>query len=153
MNRRERETGAIALLALCVMAAVLWLGMSLFAIVDYGSKGSDEYLEETRLRLAAEGRIERLAKEIEKSPGDLDAYGRGTWEDYAGAESSDGVLVSIYLKRVAVRAGEEDVFLKAWAAPEKTGQFGQGKIVCGWLQRKGDSCVWRGWKPLEDISK
>lgn len=153
MNYGEMERGSVALLALCAMTAVVWLGLGLFAIVDYGIKGSDEYMEETRLRLVAEGRLEKLAREIEKSPGSLDEHARGVWENYGETESIDGVMISVFLKRVVGQPGEEDVLLKAWAAPQKMGSFGQGKIVCGWLHRRGDSCVWRGWKPLEDISK
>ena len=80
MMGKERERGAVALLALCVMLAVFYLGATLWQLVDYGVQGSEEYLEETRMRLAAESRIERLAKAFEKEPSQLDSYASQRWQ-------------------------------------------------------------------------
>lgn len=153
MEGCEREKGAAALLSLCAMAGVLWLAVSLTAIVTYGARGSDEYLAETRLRLAAEGQVESLAREIEKNPEVLAAYPKGAWQAYGGEESKEGVLVTAYLRHTVTQPDEEDIFLRAWAETEEAGGKSRGKIVCGWLHRKGDVCVWRGWKPLEDPAK
>lgn len=153
MEFHERERGAAALLALCAMAAVLWLAVSLVAIVDYGAKGSDEYLEENRLRLAAEGQVESLAKELEKNPDTVDDYTREDWQKHGQVKEKNGIRVTAYLMRAASKGGGEDIFLRAWAEPEKAENRKRGKIVCGWLHREEDNCVWRGWKPLEDPAK
>ena len=150
MMRQERERGAIAILALCAMAGVFWLGMSLWVIVDYGAKGSDELLAETRLRLAAEGRVERLAGEIEKNPSVLDDIAKGVWKPFGEEYHRDKILVRTNLRHVSAGEGEENIFLKAWAEPEESHKWSKGKIVCGWLQRKGEKCVWRGWRAVED---
>ena len=146
----EREKGAAAILSLCAMATVFWLGMSLWTIVDYGVKGSDEYLEETRLRLAAEGRVEQLAAKLETDPAGIDDMAKGVWQSYGEAYAEKDVLVKAYLRHVSAGENEEDIFLKAWAQPERKSKWSKGKIVCGWLHRKGEDCVWRGWRAEDD---
>ena len=150
MKQAEKERGAAALLALCAMAAVFCLSLSLFAIVDYGRRGSEEFLAETRLRLAAESRVEKMAREIEKNPGVLDTMPSGKWQSYGEVQQEKGVKVKVYLRHLAASAGEEDVFVQAWAEPEEENKHGKGKVVCGYLHRKGDKCDWRGWRGLED---
>ena len=148
--RKERESGAVALLALCVMLAVFYLGAALWQLADYGVQGSEEYLEETRMRLAAESRIERLAKAFEKEPSQLDSYASQRWqslEDYA----SKGISVRTTLRRAPRSSGNgEEIYLKAWAEPQQKARFAKGTIVCGWLIRKGDKCVWQGWRRVDD---
>ena len=139
MKQAEKERGAAALLALCAMAAVFCLSLSLFAIVDYGRRGSEEFLAETRLRLAAESRVEEMA-----------TMPSGKWQSYGEVQQEKGVKVKVYLRHLAASAGEEDVFVKAWAEPEEENKHGKGKVVCGYLHRKGDKCDWRGWRGLED---
>jgi hypothetical protein len=124
--------------------------MSLWTIVDYGVKGSDEYLEETRLRLAAESRVEQLAAKLEADPAGIDDMAKGVWQSYGEAYAEKDVLVKAYLRHVSAGENEEDIFLKAWAQPERKSKWSKGKIVCGLLHRKGEDCVWRGWRAEDD---
>lgn len=148
----EGERGAAALLAICAMTVVLWLAMGLHAAVEYGTRGSEEFIQESRLRLAAEGRVEMLAREIERCPAAVDGLPKGKWQPYGGEYSDQGIQVTVSLRHIACTQGEEgeDIFLKAWAEPGEKEKWSKGKLVCGWLHRKEESCVWRGWRSVEE---
>ena len=148
----REERGAAALLAACAMAAVLMMAMGLHMVVKYGAQGSEEFWQETRMRLAAEGQVERLAREIENNPAVLDALPKGTWQPYGGEHREDGLLVTASLRHISARpeGEEEDIFLKAWAEAEEKPHWSKGKIVCGQLYRKGAKCDWRGWRKVEE---
>ena len=152
MKSSRKERGAAAILVICAMTAVFCMAWGLNAVVQYGAEGSEEFLQETRLRLAAEGQVEKLAREIELHPELLAALPKGTWQSYGEAASYKGILVTSSIRHVKAQKAddEEDIFLKAWAEPEEKLRWSKGKIVCGWLHRKGDTCVWQGWRSAED---
>lgn len=148
---KEGERGAAALLSVCAMMAVLMMALGLHMVVKYGAQGSGEYLLETKLRLAAEGRVESLAKEIEEEPSVLDDLPKGKWEPYGAELCEDGILIRTSLRHISALAeGEEDIFLKAWSETEEKSKWGTGKIVCGYMHRKGEKCDWRGWRRVDD---
>lgn len=145
------EKGSAALWAICGMAAVLFMALGLSAVVRYGAQGSQEFILETRLRLAAEGCLERKALEIEENPSAVDSLAEGKWHPWGEEQREDGIRVTLGIRRVSSgRGDEEDIFLRAWGEPAEKPEWSQGKIVCGWLHRKGEDCVWRGWRAVEE---
>ena len=149
--RGSGERGAAALIVICAMLGVLFMAMALHTAAKHGADSSEELLLDTRLRLAAESRVERIAKAIEESPADVIGLPRGKWQAYGREEIEQGMLVKVRLKHSSNQPeGEEDIFLKAWAEPEEKPAWNMGKLVCGCLHRKGDKCDWRGWRGVED---
>ena len=146
-----REQGSASLIVICAMLGVLFMALALHAVVKHGAEGSEELLLETRLRLAAESRVEMVAREIEKSPAEVISLPKSKWQDYGAASLEQGIRVTVKLKHGSNQPeGEEDIFLKAWAEPEDKAAWSKGKIVCGYLHRRGNECDWRGWRGVED---
>ena len=149
--KQDGERGAVAMLAACAMAVVLMMALGLHAMVQGGARGSAEFMQETRLRLLAEGQAEKLAREIELAPSLLDDLPQDKWQPYGAARSEKGMRVTAALRRVPARQGTgEEIYLKAWAEPEEKPEWRKGKIVCAYLHREGDKCVWRGWRAADD---
>ena len=92
----------------------------------------------------------QLAAKLEADPAGIDDMAKGVWQSYGEAYAEKDVLVKAYLRHVSAGENEEDIFLKAWAQPERKSKWSKGKIVCGWLHRKGEDCVWRGWRAEDD---
>ena len=152
MRAEVREQGAVAVLALCSMLAVFFLGLSLATVAGYEARGSTEYLEETRLRLAAESCVERMAAEIEHDPALLAGLSEEKWKAYGKAQSYEGMVVRGFLRPVSAHAGrEQGFFLKALAKREGESDRAKSKVVCGWLERKGEGFVWCGWRGLAEL--
>lgn len=68
LDMKRSEVGMISLWAIAVALFTLAIGSALFAYMANERKMSEEYLVETRLRLAAESAVEHTAHRFEEHP-------------------------------------------------------------------------------------
>ena len=68
LDMKRSEAGMISLWAIAVALFTLAIGSALFAYMANERKMSEEYLVETRLRLAAESAVEHTAHRFEEHP-------------------------------------------------------------------------------------
>ena len=158
----RNECGSVSAVGLCVLAAVLLLGLAAAQFVRGGGSAAAEYEREMQLRLAAESGVETAAARIEQS---ADAFGSLPKPDvYKNVDREAGVDMipvgeDIEL-HVFVRMPREDeapkdmieVIAVAYDSVEEGSprvsdgeRWMRAKTVRARMQKKGDRYVWRRW--------
>ena len=159
---RNDERGSISAVGLCVLTAVLLLGLSAAQLVRSGGSVAAEYEREMQLRLAAESGVETAAARIEQS---ADAFGSLPKPDvYKNVDREAGVdmipvgedielHVFVHTPREE-EAPKDTIELVAVAydsVEEGSPRVSDGerwmraKTVRARMQKKGDRYVWRRW--------
>lgn len=159
---RNDERGSVSAVGLCVLAAVLLLGLAAAQFVRGGGSAAAEYEREMQLRLAAESGVETAAARIEQS---ADAFGSLPKPDvYKNVDREAGVDMipvgeDIEL-HVFVRMPREDeapkdmieVIAVAYDSIEEGSprvsdgeRWMRAKTVRARMQKKEERYVWRRW--------
>ena len=156
------ERGSVSAVGLCVLTAVLLLGLSAAQLVRSGGSVAAEYEREMQLRLAAESGVETAAARIEQS---ADAFGSlPKPNEYKNVdECVDVGLIPVgedIELHVFVRMPREDeapkdmieVIAVAYDSIEEGSprvsdgeRWMRAKTVRARMQKKGDRYVWRRW--------
>ena len=159
---RNDERGSISAVGLCVLTAVLLLGLSAAQLVRSGGSVAAEYEREMQLRLAAESGVETAAARIEQS---ADAFGSLPKPDvYKNVDREAGVDMipvgeDIELHVFVHTPREEEppkdtielVAVAYDSVEEGSPRVSDGepwmraKTVRARMQKKGDRYVWRRW--------
>ena len=159
---RNDERGSISAVGLCVLTAVLLLGLSAAQLVRSGGSVAAEYEREMQLRLAAESGVETAAARIEQS---ADAFGSLPKPDvYKNVDREAGVDMipvgeDIELHVFVHTPREEEapkdtieLVAVAYDSVEEGSpcvsdgeQWMRAKTVRARMQKKGDRYVWRRW--------
>ncbi|WP_106627419.1 hypothetical protein [Selenomonas massiliensis] len=159
---RNDERGSISAVGLCVLTAVLLLGLSAAQLVRSGGSVAAEYEREMQLRLAAESGVETAAARIEQS---ADAFGSLPKPDvYKNVDREAGVDMipvgeDIELHVFVHTPREEEppkdtielVAVAYDSIEEGSPRVSDGepwmraKTVRARMQKKGDRYVWRRW--------
>ncbi len=140
--RRADERGAVSVLGLFVLTAVLLLALGAVHFMRSGSVLASEYERETQLRLAAESGIETAAAQLEQSSKAID----DTF-DVADVPVSEGIELHVVAEVQA--AGQ--LHLIAVAIDTSDPHIGdgegwrRGKLVRALMEKKGERYVWRRW--------
>lgn len=158
----RNECGSVSAVGLCVLAAVLLLGLAAAQFVRGGGSAAAEYEREMQLRLAAESGVETAAARIEQS---ADAFGSlPKPNEYKNVdECVDVGLIPVgedIELHVFVRMPREDeapkdmieVIAVAYDSIEEGSprvsdgeRWMRAKTVRARMQKKGDRYVWRRW--------
>ncbi len=158
----RNECGSVSAVGLCVLAAVLLLGLAAAQFVRGGGSAAAEYEREMQLRLAAESGVETAAARIEQS---ADAFGSlPKPNEYKNVdERVDVGLIPVgedIELHVFVRMPREDEAPKdmielvavAYDSIEEGSprvsdgeKWMRAKTVRARMQKKGDRYVWRRW--------
>mgnify|MGYP000878195884 FL=1 len=158
----RNECGSVSAVGLCVLAAVLLLGLAAAQFVRGGGSAAAEYEREMQLRLAAESGVETAAARIEQS---ADAFGSlPKPNEYKNVdERVDVGLIPVgedIELHVFVRMPREDeapkdmieVIAVAYDSVEEGSprvsdgeRWMRAKTVRARMQKKGDRYVWRRW--------
>lgn len=158
----RNECGSVSAVGLCVLAAVLLLGLAAAQFVRGGGSAAAEYEREMQLRLAAESGVETAAARIEQS---ADAFGSlPKPNEYKNVdERVDVGLIPVgedIELHVFVRMPREDeapkdmieVIAVAYDSIEEGSprvsdgeRWMRAKTVRARMQKKGDRYVWRRW--------
>ena len=151
------ERGAVSAVGLCVLTAVLLLGLAAAQFMHSGARISAEYEREMQLRLAAESGVETVSERLER---DADAYGAPPARNQRKEITEEGVPVGDGIKLHLFLEGSDDEepqnALKVIAAAIDSDAAGlphvsdgvpwmRAKIVRARMQKKGDRYVWRRW--------
>ena len=162
------ERGAVSAVGLCVLTAVLLLGLAAAQFMHSGARISAEYEREMQLRLAAESGVETAVARLERTPSafdplperDADAYGAPPARNQRKEITEEGVPVGDGIKLHLFLEGSDDEepqnALKVIAAAIDSDAAGlphvsdgvpwmRAKIVRARMQKKGDRYVWRRW--------
>ena len=158
----RNECGSVSAVGLCVLAAVLLLGLAAAQFVRGGGSAAAEYEREMQLRLAAESGVETAAARIEQS---ADAFGSLPKPDvYKNVDREAGVDMipvgeDIELHVFVHTPREEEppkdtieLVAVAYDSIEEGSprvsdgeQWMRAKTVRARMQKKGDRYVWRRW--------
>ena len=151
------ERGAVSAVGLCVLTAVLLLGLAAAQFMHSGARISAEYEREMQLRLAAESGVETVSERLER---DADAYGAPPARNQRKEITEEGVPVGDGIKLHLFLEGPDDEepqnALKVIAAAIDSDAAGSPRVSDGerWMraktvrarmQKKGDRYVWRRW--------
>ena len=151
------ERGAVSAVGLCVLTAVLLLGLAAAQFMHSGVRIAAEYEREMQLRLAAESGVETAAERLER---DADAYGAPPARNRRKEITETGVPVGDAIELHIFLEGPEDEepqdALKIVAAAIDMDEAGlphisdgvpwmRAKIVRARMDRGEKHYVWRRW--------
>lgn len=146
----DRQQGAVSLLLLCMLMAVMVFSFGLLYFIRAGQEANNRYVCETRLRLAAESLVELVALRIEENPQIPSQWSEDTVMDIK--------LVAVNLAEVvppegvAWKAGgikrKDKIYLLGYASNcRNTKPWEECRVVKGEMKKVGERYVWLGWTP------
>lgn len=155
------ERGSVSAVGLCVLTAVLLLGLSAAQLVRSGGSVAAEYEREMQLRLAAESGVETAAARLERRSTVYDPLPKpDVYKNVDGEVGVDMIPVGEDIElHVYVRTKEEEALkdtLELVAVAIDSVEEGSPRVSDGekWLraktvrarmQKKEERYVWRRW--------
>ena len=149
---RNDERGMISAVGLCVLTAIVLLGMAAAQFMRGGGSMAAEYEREMQLRLAAESAVETAAAALEQS---ADVYGAppdlGRTKEIVveGVPTAEKIELYVFIETPPVAGAFLDVGAAAMDSGEPHIPDGEdwmrAKVVRGRMEKKGNRYVWRRW--------
>lgn len=95
-RRENRQRGMVSLVILCLMLVVIFLGMGLFYFARQGAESVQQYREEMRMRLAAEGAVEDVWANVNQYEDAFAGLREGRQVSLPYNNQSEGLKIKIY---------------------------------------------------------
>ena len=158
----RNECGSVSVVGLCVLTAVLLLGLAAAQLVRSGGSVAAEYEREMQLRLAAESGVETAAARLERLSTVYDPLPKpDVYKNVDGEVGVDMIPVGEDIElHVYVRTPKEgeapkdtiELVAVAYDSVEEGSprvsdgeRWMRAKTVRARMQKKGDRYVWRRW--------
>lgn len=159
---RNDERGSVSAVGLCVLTAVLLLGLAAAQFVRGGGSAAAEYEREMQLRLAAESGVETAAARIEQS---ADAFGSlPKPNEYKNVDErvdaglipvGEDIELHVFVRTPKEKEASKDTIELVAVAYDSIEEgsprvsdgekWMRAKTVRARMQKKGDRYVWRRW--------
>ena len=159
---RNDERGSVSAVGLCVLTAVLLLGLAAAQLVRSGGSVAAEYEREMQLRLAAESGVETAAARLERRPSVYDPLPKP--DVYKNVDREVGVdmipvgediELHVYVRTPKEEEAPKDTIELVAVAYDSVEEgsprvsdgerWMRAKTVRARMQKKGDRYVWRRW--------
>lgn len=141
-QRHKAQAGFASLLALLELVVLLGFALGLSYFAQTGWQNSEDYLEETNLRLAATSAVERAGMAFEQNAA-LDAkLPLGENKRLSTTTDNSGKYRIVI---TALHADAKTLYLIGGAFDDAPGN--RHKIVKGLWQKEGTQYVFQGWTP------
>ena len=152
----RNECGSVSAVGLCVLAAVLMLGLAAAQFVRGGGSVAAEYEREMQLRLAAESGVETAAARIEQSAdafGSLPKPNEYKRVDVGLIPVGEDIELHIFVRTPKEEEAPKDTIELVAVAYDSVEEgsprvsdgerWMRAKTVRARMQKKGDRYVWR----------
>ena len=159
---RNDERGSVSAVGLCVLAAVLLLGLAAAQFVRGGGSAAAEYEREMQLRLAAESGVETAAARIEQSANAFGSLPKPN--EYKNVDEcvdvglipvGEDIELHVYVRTPKEGEAPKDTIELVAVAYDSVEEgsprvsdgerWMRAKTVRARMQKKGDRYVWRRW--------